>query len=294
MSFNKYHKFCYKLLSGKIKDNKWILTDKLKKDLETANLGIRDEAYLACALMTSIISAFVGIFLVVLGILIPFFLGINLPSLLQFLIYSSPLLFPGIIHFYYMLKPSFRTRSRANKIELHMPYALNFIAAMSAAGITPSEIITSLSRQEIYGEVRNEALLMDRDMSILGKDIVSALRDAVERTPSKKFREFLQGTIITTTSGGSLKPYFMSKADQYMRENRQTQRKFSETLGAMAEAYVTAAVAGILMIMIIIPLMMMLSGSGEQIPILYVFVFLVIPLIHLGFAVTIKSMTPEV
>ncbi|MCK4826523.1 hypothetical protein KA005_62855, partial [bacterium] len=176
MSFNKYHKFCYKLLSGKIKDNKWILTDKLKKDLETANLGIRDEAYLACALMTSIISAFVGIFLVVLGILIPFFLGINLPSLLQFLIFSSPISLAGMIYFYYVLKPAFRAKSRAGKIEMHMPYALNFIAAMSASGVTPSEIMTSLSRQEIYGEVRNEALLMDRDMSILGKDIVSALR----------------------------------------------------------------------------------------------------------------------
>ncbi len=294
MSFNKYHKFCYKLLSNKIKDKKWILTDKLKKDLIMANLGIREEAYMACALMSSIIGASIGVILIVLGVSISFFLGFSFPSLLQFLIFSSPLLLAGIIYSYYVLKPSFCAKSRASKIELHMPYALNFIAAMSAAGVTPAEIMTSLSRQEIYSEVRNEALLIDRDMSILGKDILSALRDAVERTPSKKFREFLQGTIITATSGGSLKPYFMSKADQYMRENKQTQRKFNETLGTMAEAYVTAAVAGILMIMIVIPLMMMISGGGEQMSFLYVFVFLVMPLIHLGFAVTIKSITPEV
>jgi flagellar protein FlaJ len=220
---------------------------------------------------------------------------ISLPSGTTMFIFLLPFLSAGMTYLYYYLKPGFVSKNRARKIELHMPYALNFIAAMSSAGITPAQIFESLSRQEIYGEIRNEALLIYRDMKLLGKDIISAMRDAMERSPSKRFRDFLQGAVVTVTSGGSLKSYFSTKSEQYMRENKQIQRKFNETLATMAESYVTAAVAGPLMILIIIPLMMfMSSGGGSQLLLMYLFIFFLLPLIHLGFVVVIKSMTPEV
>ena len=103
---------------------------------------------------------------------------------------------------------------------MHLPYALNFISAMSSAGITPTEIFKSLSKQKIYGEIREESLWIYRDVGFLGRDIISAIKANINRTPSEKFKEFLQGVIVTVQSGGALKPYFMSKADQYTRENR--------------------------------------------------------------------------
>jgi flagellar protein FlaJ len=132
-------------------------------------------------------------------------------------------------------------------------------------------------------------------VSILGKDIISAIKSGIGRTPSNKFKEFLQGAVVTVQSGGALKPYFMMKADQYMRENRLVQKQLIESLGIMAECYVTAAVAGVLLIIIIIPLMMIISNSGtDQLMIMYIFSFIVIPLIHLGFAVVLSSMSARV
>ena len=73
------------------------------------------------------------------------------------------------------------------------------------------------------------------------------------------------------------------------------QKQLIESLGIMAEAYVTAAVAGVLLIIIIIPLLMIISNAGvEQLTFMYVFVFLIIPLIHLGFAVVLSSMSSKV
>jgi len=87
----------------------------------------------------------------------------------------------------------------------------------------------------------------------------------------------------------------MSKADQYTRENRVAQRQLIESLGIMAEAYVTAAVAGVLLIIIIIPLLMIISNADKgQLLIIYVFAFVVIPLIHTGFAVVLASMSQRV
>jgi flagellar protein FlaJ len=79
-----------------------------------------------------------------------------------------------------------------------------------------------------------------------------------------------------------------------MIENRQKQKELFETLGIMAESYVTAAVAGILLLLIVIPIMMIISGDASQLNFLYLIIFLVVPLIHIGFAFVIKSMTLEV
>jgi flagellar protein FlaJ len=60
----------------------------------------------------------------------------------------------------------------------------------------------------------------------------------------------------------------------------------------MAESYVTAAVAGVLMLLIVIPLMMIISGAWNAI-FLYVLILVVVPLIHVGFAVVIRMMSQE-
>ena len=163
---------------------------------------------------------------------------------------------------------------------------------MASAGVTPTEIFKSLSKQEIYGTIKEEAAWVYRDISLLGLDVLTAIKINITRTPSQKFKEFLQGMVVTVTSGGSLKTYFMHKADQYLWENRNAQKQLLETLGIMAESYVTAAVAGILLLLIVIPLMMIISGQWNAI-FLYVLILLVVPLIHIGFAVVIRILSQE-
>ena len=200
-----------------------------------------------------------------------------------------PVLIGVLIYFVSVSLPSTTAKSRGKRINSNLAYALNFISAMASAGVTPTEIFKSLSKQDTYGEIKDEASWIYRDISLLGKDVLTAIKDNIERTPSQKFKEFLQGMVVTVTSGGSLKSYFMSKANQYMWENRQAQKQLMETLGIMAEAYVTAAVAGILLLLIVIPLMMIISGDFQPM-FLYVLIFVVVPLIHTGFAFVIKSM----
>jgi flagellar protein FlaJ len=205
-------------------------------------------------------------------------------------------LFATLIAFlYFKTMPASRAKARAKKIDLHLPYALNFISAMSSAGITPTEIFKSLSKQQIYGEIRDEALWIYRDVGLLGRDIISAIKANINRTPSEKFKEFLQGAVVTVQSGGALKPYFMAKAEQYTRENRVAQKQLIESLGIMAESYVTAAVAGVLLIIIIIPLLIIIGGRPvSELMGMYLFALIVVPLIHIGFTVVLTSMSTRV
>ncbi len=286
MSLNNYQKMCYRWF-GRMAEN--IASDKLKLDLEKAHIDMRAGAYLSCVWINTILAAIISA-IVVISLVI--FLGFGI--LLVFIFCLIPIFVTFLTYFYFVNLPSSKAKARGKKIDMYLPYALNFISAMSSAGITPTEIFKSLSKQKIYGEIREEALWIYRDVGLLGRDIISAIKANIARTPSDKFKEFLQGAIVTVQSGGALKPYFMTKAEQYTRENRINQKQQIESLGIMAEAYVTTAVAGILLIIIILPLLMIIQGEGGQISFMYIFIFLVVPMIHSGFAYILSSMSSKV
>jgi len=287
MPINKYQKMCYRRF-GSTAEN--IVNDKMKLNLEKAHIDIRPDAYLSYVWMNTVLAAVVS-FVIYISLIVFIRFSLIIGLILLFI----PIFTTIFIYFYFMRYPGIKAKSRGKKIDMHLPYALNFISAMSSAGITPTEIFKSLSKQKIYGEIREESLWIYRDVGLLGRDIISAIKANINRTPSEKFREFLQGVIITVQSGGALKPYFMAKAEQYTRENRIAQKQLIESLGIMAEAYVTAAVAGILLIIIIIPLMMLISGAdSSQLIIIYLFALIVVPLINIGFAVVLASMSQRV
>ncbi|KAA0006094.1 MAG: hypothetical protein FE042_06305 [Thermoplasmata archaeon] len=299
MSLTRYKKFCYNVF-GKFTQGS--VTEKLKRDILRANLNIRPEAYLAYVWMNSLLSfVFAFTILTILLFVLPY-LGVNIlsnflskpsESILKFLLIVLLSFGVGItVYISLMYYPSSRATRRSKNIDQNLPYALGFIAAMASAGVPPHEIFVSLSKQKAYGEIRNEAIRIAKDIKLLGLDMISALKRAAEKTPSARFRDFLQGAIITVATGGSLKSYFMEKAEQYMRENRIEQKRFLDSLGVMAEAYVTVAVAGPLLIMVVIPLLIIISQSSSHLPLLYMFVGLIFPLIHICFSMVIKLATP--
>ncbi len=287
MLLNNYQKMCYRRF-GRTAEN--LVSDKLKLDLERAHIEMRPAAYLSCVWLNTILACVVSFFIYVTLVIF-----MNLSLILAILFLFIPAFATIAVYFGYLIVPASKAKSRAKKIDMNLPYALNFISAMSSAGITPTETFRSLSKQDIYGEIKEEALSIYRDVGLLGRDIISAMKANIQRTPSEKFKEFLQGAVVTVQSGGALKPYFMAKADQYTRENRLTQRQLMESLGIMAEAYVTSAVAGILLIIIILPLLMIISGGGpDQLRIMYIFSIIVIPFIHFSFAFVLSSMSARV
>jgi flagellar protein FlaJ len=269
------------------------VNEHLQNNLYSAHMEIRAGAYLSYVLLSTVLVlvATFGFFLILLFVLFPVMhITLGIGFMVFFLL--IPLLIGLLTYVILLSLPKSRGKARKKKIDVNLAYAINFISAMASAGVTPTEIFKSLSKQEIYGTIKEEAAWIYRDISLLGLDVLTAIKINIARTPSQKFKEFLQGMVVTVTSGGSLKTYFMHKADQYLWENRNTQKQLLETLGIMAESYVTAAVAGILLLLIVIPLMMIISGQWNAI-FLYVLILLVVPLIHIGFAVVIRILSQE-
>lgn len=305
---NSFERFCFNLLGKRMKEKRGEYA-QLRNDLISARFKTSFEAYLSTAFVSSVIVGFCAA--VVIGL---FTWILKLPALIKykgavpgplvalsahslvlgtiFITIFSLLVFGGLTYVAFIMYPGLEAGNRQRNIDATLPYAINYVTSMSTAGITPAEVFRLLGDSPIYGQSAVEARYVAREIDIFGRDLIDALRLVSSTTPSKRMKEFLQGAMASISSGGNLTEYFRTKADQYALENRQTQKLFLDTLGLIAESYVTAMVAGTLFLIILQSIMSVLSGDNKPM-FLYAVVYLMIPLGSIAFVVMISSMTPE-
>jgi hypothetical protein len=199
--------------------------------------------------------------------------------------------------FKYFSNTAFREKTaRGDRLEKFLPYAASYTAAMAAANATPMKIFKSLAANErIYGEIAYDSAMIYRDISLLGMDLITAIKHAVDRAASPWATEFFQGMVGTLSSGGNLKLYFLNRAEHYMRENRIRLTVFLESLGLMAESYVVVAVAMPLFLIVMLVIMFWVSGAGSQITEgqVYGIVMGVLPMIHIAYCILVWMMSEE-
>ena len=187
-------------------------------------------------------------------------------------------------------------KRRADMIEKYLPYASSYTAAMSAANATPAKIFRSLAmNKDIYGDVADDAAMIYRDITLLGYDLITAMKMSVDRAASVWLTEFFQGMVGTLTAGGQLKLYFLNRAEHYMRENRTRLGQFLESIALLAESYIVVAVAMPLFLIVMLVIMFWVSGSGAQMSegMLYGIVLGFIPLIHIASAALVWTIIKE-
>ena len=276
--------------------------------LNSANIQIKPEVYIATVYMNTLIMSIVS--LVVAFVL--FFISMTFNQ--SFIdLFARGDIVGGIVNLIILILivvlvpyltftlgfavPKLKKNARKRNMEANLPYAANFVSAMASANATPIMIFKALALQkDIYGEVAVDAMRIYKDVSLLGMDIITALKMAIERAPSPKYRDFIQGITSTLQSGGNLKSYFLNKAREYMREHESEQKEFLETLSFMAESYVVVAVAMPIFLMVILVIMYWISGKGANIgeTLLFLVIFVMLPTIHVGYIIGVNIMTPEV
>jgi len=305
---NSFQRIAFRML-GKYAGRKRDKYSDLRNSLLTARMKIPFEVYLSTAYLASSVIGIVSAIL--LGTVTWLF---NIPGmitykgevpevLLSLNQYSQIIgtliativsfaIVAGIIFLLFLLYPGFVSGNRKRNIESTLPYAINYVTAMSTAGIPPAEIFRLLGSSTIYGESATEARFIALEIDLFGRDLIDALRMVSSTTPSFRMKEFLQGSMGCISAGSNLTEYFRNKAGQYALENRQTQKMFLETLGLIAESYVTAMVAGPLFLIILQSIMSILSSQSQPF-MLYIIIYLIIPFGSIAFVILISTMTPE-
>jgi flagellar protein FlaJ len=311
MDMNSIEKFAYKLFGGEIKKKKHKYHN-LQKKLRQARITKPWDVYVSTAMLyataASIIGAIIGaivayIAVVLIGLpqsLSKIYLPAELTWLLQYrdflialsILSSLALSFGLAAYFLVMMLPAFIANERKRKIQRNLPYAVTFMYALSRGGMNVIEILRALAASSnTYGEVSREAALILRDMEYFGHDLRSALQNAILLSPSEGFQELLANLLSVIDSGGDITKYLEDKAEQLHIRAVQEQKGFLETLGLIAESYVTAFVAGPLFIIIMTTVMTLIGGANETV--LYVIAYVVVPVGSAMFVILINIITPS-
>jgi len=308
--FQKLKALPYVLLGEKMKQKK----DQyraLRMAMRQARIPMSYEMYISNSMFYSMLAGIAG---ASLGLIITYilFTFVKLPEKLTHLTFSPKtawliqyrdfaiaifivglltVLFGVITYALFLAYPGFKAGERKGEINKNLPYAVTFMYALSRGGMNVIEILRSLSKStDTYGEVAREVDVVVRDMDYFGNDLRTALHNICEITPSENFRDLMYNLLTVIDSGGNISTYFRDKSEQYLNRAKIDQKGFLETLGLIAESYVTAFVAGPLFI-IILGVMMSVMGSGSQVMI-YAIIYAVIPIGSLMFVVMIDIITP--
>jgi len=265
----------------------------LEENLIKAQMGIRYEDYIAVIWMNTLVATVIWIVASVIIGALTAILGWS-SGVWVMMTLMLAMLPVGVYAFTYAA-PGMRAKARSNNIDKRISFSMSFIAAMASADVNVDVIFKELARQPIYGEIQKEAQWITRDIDLMGVDVLTALSDAAARTPSEKFQDFLQGVVTTSRSGGKMKPFFLMKADQYAKDRRIEEKQLIETLGVLAESFVTVVVAAPLFLIVMISLMATVGGGDtDYIMFLYAIVFGMIPGSQIAFIILIQGMTEEV
>lgn len=268
---NSYIIISNKIFSGlSLKLTKYSLFRPLKRDLIKANLEFPQISYISVILLTTLLSFLFGIFLFF------FFLLFNLEPLIPFITKSSedmltrlpkvfliPIVLPILTFIALYSYPSMERKSAKNKINAELPFATIHMSAISGSMVDPSKIFEILILTKEYPTVAKEFTKLINEIHIYGYDLVSALKNTAENSPSKKLADLLNGLATTITSGGDLPEFFDKRASTLLFDYRIEREKEIRASETFMDIYISLVIAAPMILMLIL-MMMKISGLGIQ------------------------------
>lgn len=277
--------------------------------LRKANMGMLVEQYISQACLvsaiTGILAALVGIFIGLyffrdialynIGTwIVPAWISSNFANIFALLLSITFLVVATSLTYYiFMSIPQVQANVRSSLINQSLPHTTAYLYALSrGGGLNLLDIMRSITENyHIYGAAAEEIGYIVKDMDCYGTDLLTALEKATIRTPSQKFKDFIEGLESIVASGGDITAYLKAKNDQYRLTATKEQKIFFETLGVLAEVYISAFVAGpLFLITILVVLGLVNSGS---IAILNFIIYIVIPISTVIFVLLLSSITGE-
>lgn len=264
----------------------------LKISLKKADINMSLEDYISVAAVTSAAVFFfmtlplsILIFLITTSLFMSLFLSVFGAVFFSVLIFAFFYVYPGIC-----------MGEREKKIDGLVPYATLYLATISGGGTPPIAMFRTLSKFDDYGEISKEARKIVEEVDVLGIDMLSALKNAAERTPSNQFVDLLWGMRTVEMSGGDLRIYLHEKSKAALARYKMTLKAFQQKLSMIVEMYLTVVMIGSIMFMVITAIMGSMGGtdlSGMIVGAQMALIFFIIPIVSAGIIIFIKGITPE-
>lgn len=257
----------------------------LRADLLKSGLLVDHQAYIGFILFTSILA---------LAVILPFTVIIGISGLAgsTFSALSVPIgLFGSAIVFLLLyLYPKLKTAGRKGKMDSSLLFTASFMSILAGSGMSPDKIFRRLAVTSNLAGIQEEARLVVRDIDLLGSDFLTALENAVRRSPSRLYTELLEGLISTIHSGGDLGGFLYTKTEDMMAIEHDAVKGFLNKLAMLADAVLSVIVVLPLMIIIIFATTSVIPVGILSNPfVLYLFIYVMMPLFGFVFLIILGT-----
>ena len=283
----------YRLVGGRIGFALPLFED-LNVYLQRAGIKTNFRAYVSLTVFSTVLTA-LAVFICIPCVLIFTFHMPVFPAILFGLGGSLFAVALSTLGFY--VYPIYRADKVRRNLEDELAFATGYMSILASAGVPPEKIFYSLANLPVPLAISAEAKNVVRDVNLFGLDIISALENASKRSPSKLFREMLEGFVSTIHSGSSLAEYLRERSKQHMKLKRIGLRKFSDTLSILSEFYVALLVTGPLLLIIMLAVMAMMGGGnlgllGPDL-LLKIITYIGIPAGSIMFIIVLDAVSPK-
>jgi archaeal flagellar protein FlaJ len=231
----------------------------LQENLGKASLRMTFEVYLGLSAFASVLTGIISFVFIFL------FSSISMPvfSALFFAIFLAfvAALLGALICYTY---PSFAISARSRKIEANLPLTANFMAVLASSGMPPERIFRSLANVGDEFGVGEEMRRVIADIELMGIDLNGALKNGAKRSSSRRLASLLDGIVTTSHMGGDLAGYLRDESDKFKKVRMASMKSFLESLGGMAEVYVSFMIALPLALVVMLSIMSFLGGGAAM------------------------------
>lgn len=284
--------YAYKMLNERCK----FLHPKfpsLEKAIKESMMPIPYEVYVSSMIFFSMIASVLG---AVVGIVITLLFDIQ-PNALEYAIpFGSAIGMGGMAFGILYSIPSFRVKTRSTKLMEEIPHFIGYMSTLATSGLSLEGIFKAIAREESEEEMVKDARFIVRNLDIIGMDLITAVTDLINRTPTGPYSELLEGAINTAQAGGDLKEYFNATAKVQLEEKKQLMARTTESLGAVAEIYTILLIVFPLLAVIMLSIMGIMSpslGGFDLVTLINILTFAIIPLCGVMMLIMMDGMVPK-
>ncbi|WP_299234558.1 type II secretion system F family protein [Natronomonas sp.] len=186
--------------------------------------------------------------------------------------------------------PASRADTRRRQIDAGLPRMVAFMYALSRGGMSVPDVFRTLDANEaVFGEGAAEFGTAVRNMDLFNVDVVTAVEDLSERTPSEQLSTFTENLASVLQSGGSVSDFLEEQYERYRNEAEEQQAEMLNVLATTSEVYVTIVVAGMLFLITI--LLIIGLTVGDTLFVMRAITYLVLPATNLLFLTYLLDIT---
>ncbi len=262
---------------------------KIYNSIKLANIRVLSNTYISTMLFFSSL-----VFLIT--IIISFFLFKDVSILFKVVkaiaVGVIVFIFTFILFYYY---PDSVVRSRRRKMKDEIPFLTIHMAAIAGSGAQPISIFKLILESGEYKAIAGEIRRILNYTNLFGYNLLTALRNVANSTPSNEFKELLNGMVASIETGGDLKTYLSEKAEDSLNTYRLERRKFVEAISAYSDVYTGVLIAAPLLFIVTLAIINVIGGNiaGVSVDVIAkIGTFIFIPFLNILFLLFLNIIQP--